>query len=262
MRPEIVSEISGNHNGSLENCLELIRQTKLIGADRIKFQRFDPDRLAKRRAGTIWEGMPRSETWLAQLYRRTETPLHWWPDILKAIGDYAWSCSVFSGTDLLAMNALNCPMLKLASYEMHDLDLIHLAVSTRKPLVISIHPRASRSDVSATIDAAKSARALTLLSATPYEDLSHIQAMQRYDWLASLVPPHIEIGLSDHSPADDFTLVTHAVSRHAAMIERHLCLPDIHTADSGFSSTPEQFSHYIQFIRDGAEREISKAHTG
>ncbi len=43
MRVLIVAELSGNHNGSLQNALQLIQEAKNAGADAVKLQTYTPD---------------------------------------------------------------------------------------------------------------------------------------------------------------------------------------------------------------------------
>ena len=43
VRPLIVAEISGNHNGKKEKFLKLIRSAAKNGADMIKIQTYEPD---------------------------------------------------------------------------------------------------------------------------------------------------------------------------------------------------------------------------
>lgn len=156
MRPQIVLELSGNASGSFEACLDLITVGKIFGCP-VKFQRFDPARLAKRRTGISWFGKPRTESFLLGLYRETETPVTWWPDILEALGNHPWSCSVFDQRDIDFMEGLDCPAYKIASYEMSDPTLIAAAARTKKPLTVSIPRRASPDQIKAAVKATSKA---------------------------------------------------------------------------------------------------------
>ena len=94
---EIVAEISGNHGGSLENAIRLIREAKKAGADAVKFQCFEPLRLADKRAGIVWEGKQQSFMDLVALYNKTHTPKEWFSTLAneaRLIG-IPWFSSVF-----------------------------------------------------------------------------------------------------------------------------------------------------------------------
>ena len=41
----IVAELSGNHDGKLNNLLKMIRQAKIAGADAVKIQAYEADRI-------------------------------------------------------------------------------------------------------------------------------------------------------------------------------------------------------------------------
>src|SRR5258708_5133476 len=97
---EIVAEISGNHGGSLYNALRLIRAAADVEADAVKFQCFEPERLAEKRSKTLrivelakdFHGRS-----LIDLYREIHTPKEWFPDLIRqaeACG-LRWFSSVF-----------------------------------------------------------------------------------------------------------------------------------------------------------------------
>ena len=51
--PFLIAEISANHNGSLKNCLNLIKSAKKNGADAVKIQTYPPEAMtinSKRKA--------------------------------------------------------------------------------------------------------------------------------------------------------------------------------------------------------------------
>ena len=41
-KPFFIAEISSNHNGKIENAINLIKQAKLYGADAVKLQTYKP----------------------------------------------------------------------------------------------------------------------------------------------------------------------------------------------------------------------------
>ena len=47
--PFLVAEIGNNHEGSLNNAIKLIKAAKNSGADAVKFQIFDPNKLSSKR---------------------------------------------------------------------------------------------------------------------------------------------------------------------------------------------------------------------
>ena len=58
---------------------------------------------------------------------------------------------------------------------------------------------------------------------------------------------HIPVGLSDHSPGSVSDVA--AVALGARVIEKHLMLPGVESADSAFSMSPEEFSRMVSDVR-------------
>jgi len=207
---EVVAEISGSHGGSLDNALRLILDANEAGADAVKFQCFDPERLAARRANNpevlaLAGGVP-----LVRLYRRTHTPQWWFSKMISHAETYGmkWFSSVFDPDDVAFLEMLGCPRYKISAFEMLDWDIIKAVRETGKPIVMSVRPMLG----------------LTILQATDYNGE-----------LASL-------GLSAHRammlPAPD-----------APMVEYHLKLDDVETPDSDFSLTLAQMRAHIMRMR-------------
>jgi len=238
---KIVAELSGSHGGSFDNCIRLIEEAKKLKVDAIKLQTYDPALLAEKRKHLF------PDVDLLALYNKTYTPRLWWPHLTEAIGDYEWGVSVFSQSDLHFMTKWHQPkFLKIASFELTDIDLIRDCAATHLPLVISVGPKATAQELTAALKASEGSHKRIFLAATPYGKST---LEPRVGWIALGLPLHIDVGLSDHSPPDDHRIACYAAALQVAMIERHLCLPDVPTHDTSFSSTPLQFRTYIDAVR-------------
>ncbi len=139
---EIVAEISGNHGGSLDNALRLILDANEAGADAVKFQCFDPERLARRRASNLEIYHLAGGTPLIELYRQIWTPQRWFPALIEQAERYGlkWFSSVFDPADVAFLEALGCPRYKISAFEMLDWDIIKAVRETGKPIVMSVRP--------------------------------------------------------------------------------------------------------------------------
>jgi sialic acid synthase SpsE len=212
---EIVAEISGNHGGDLANACALIEEAKKAGADAVKFQCFEPEQLAKKRANNSYVLKLANGKPLIDLYKEIHTPKDWFPDLIKRAGiiSISWFSSVFHPDDVAFLETQNCPRYKISAFEMLDGDLINAVVATGKPIIMSVRPTDK----------------LTIMRATGYPIDEK---------------PSFCIGLSDHS-TDGI-----ASPRNTdPMVERHICLPDVKTPDSEFSSTPDEFANYVKIIK-------------
>lgn len=206
---EIVAEISGNHGGDLGNALRLIASAALAGADAVKFQCFNPERLAARRANNpevlaLAAGVP-----LIDLYRTIETPRSWFPLMIVFAEkmEVNWFSSVFDPDDVAFLETLGCPRYKISAFEMLDWDIIKAVRETGKPIVMSVRPRPG----------------LTILYTTDYSG--------KFETL----------GLSSHGKEMPWT--------NAPMVEYHLKLDGVETPDSAFSLTAAELRDMVRHIR-------------
>jgi N-acetylneuraminate synthase len=209
---EIVAEISGNHGGSLLNAHRLIADAFKAGVDAVKFQCFEPERLAARRhrpdildiAADSFGGED-----LVELYRKVHTPKDWFPFLAGSADLFGlpWFSSVFDPADVAFLETLGCPRYKISAFEMLDWDIIKAVRETGKPIVMSVRPRAG----------------VTILHATDYSGLTE------------------QLGLSAHG---DLT-----PPAGTPMVEYHLKLDGVETPDSAFSLTAEELRRAIGRIR-------------
>ena len=212
---EIVAEISGNHGGSLDNALRLILDAAVAGADAVKFQCFEPERLAARRyrpdvldiAANTFGGHD-----LVELYRKVHTPKDWFATLIYGCAEVGlpWFSSVFDPDDVAFLETLDCPRYKISAFEMLDWDIIKAVRETGKPIVMSVRPRAG----------------VTILHATDYSGLTE------------------QLGLSAHG---DLT-----PPPGTPMVEYHLKLDGVETPDSAFSLTVDELRRAVGRIRAAA----------
>src|SRR5882672_935189 len=216
---KIVAEISGNHGGQIVNAHRLIVAAKNAGADAVKFQCFEPGRLAARRSGNqevlrlagISGDRIDAVAALIDLYRRTHTPKVWFPQLInqaQSVG-LKWFSSVFDPADVAFLETLDCPRYKISAFEMLDWDIIKAVKETGKPIVLSVRP----------------VEGVTIMQATDYDG-----------W-------HPPYGLSSHSPL-------RLPGPGAPMVEYHLRLEGVDTPDKSFSLTEAQLRINVQLIRE------------
>lgn len=246
--PYIVAEISANHNGSIDNALELMTRAKAAGASAVKIQTYTADTITLKSSsdeflikGGLWDGRS-----LYDLYTEAHTPWEWHPALFehaKNVGITIFS-SPFDHSAIDFLESLNAPAYKIASFEAVDIPLIKYAARTGKPLIISTGMcsfEERRSAYEAAVESGCEAPImLHCVSGYPasLEDynLSTMADMRRH--LDCLV------GVSDHSLTN--TVATTATALGACFIEKHFTLDrGAGGPDDSFSLEPPELDHLV-----------------
>ena len=225
-KPFFIAEISANHCGDFNLAKKLIKCAKLNGADAVKLQTFTPDTMTIRskkkyfkiKSG-LWKGY---QLW--DLYNKAQTPLDWHKDLFKyakKIGITIFS-SPFDESAVDFLEKLNCPMYKVASFEMTDLPLIKKIAKTKKPIIISTG-MANLKEIEETFNIAKKYGSdeislLYCVSKYPSDvkdfNLNNIKILKEKF--------KCKVGLSDHSK--DNRVAIAAIAAGAQIVEKHIAL--------------------------------------
>ncbi|WP_104685656.1 pseudaminic acid synthase [Helicobacter suis] len=252
MIPLIVAELSSNHANSLEIAQKSLITLKNIGAGAVKLQTYTPDCMALKTPmciqGTLW-----NQQNLYELYKQAAMPLEWHAPLFKLAKslDLLLFSSVFSLKGLELLESLECPLYKIASFEITDLELIFHTASTQKPIIISTGI-ATHAEILDALEACNKANnsAITLLKCTsaypaPLKEanlLSMPKLQEKYG---------VNYGLSDHTLGNLSAII--ATTLGASMIEKHFMLDkSLDTPDRAFSMDTEEFSQLIQAVHNTA----------
>ena len=224
--PYFIAEISANHCGKISIAKKLIKCAKLNGADAVKLQTYTADTMtlkSNKKYFKVNKGLWKGYT-LWDLYDEAHTPLSWHKSLFnyaKKIGITIFS-TPFDETAVIFLEKLNCPMYKIASFEMTDLPLIKKIASTKKPIIISTG-MASLKEIDLTYKTAKKygANDITLLycvSNYPAKNsdfnINNIKILKK--------KYNCRVGLSDHS-LDQNVAIT-SIGAGAEIIEKHIAL--------------------------------------
>jgi pseudaminic acid synthase len=251
-----VAELSANHNHDLERAKATIDAIATTGADAVKFQTYRPDSLtldlstghfAPRTEG-LWKGWRPYD-----LYREGALPYAWHEALFAHVrhhGMLPFSTPFdLEGVDLL--EALACPLYKVASLEITHLPLIEAIAATGKPIVLSTGA-ATLADIEEALETiGRDRRDVTILKCTtayptPYAEVNLRSMMTLATTFGTAV------GLSDHTPGHAVAVA--AVALGASMIEKHVTLD--RTAggiDAEFSMEPHEFQTMVAAIRVAEE---------
>lgn len=254
--PYIVAELSGEHRGSLKRGCEMIDAATDAGADAVKLQCYTADTLTFRGDGDefkIMEG-PWAGRTLYDLYSEAQTPREMVAKLIaygQERGITIFS-SVFSLEDVEFVYSLGVPAIKIASFELTDIPLIHEAAKTGLPVIISTG-MGSGSEIKEAMGAYKlygKLENLGLLHCTSsYPTLPSEANLPALGPLSDLVGGAHVVGLSDHSLGVGVS--AGAVAFGACIVEKHFCLERSHAGpDAGFSLEPDEFGLLVRTCKE------------
>lgn len=259
-KPFLIAEISANHCGNLKLAKKLIKCAKTNGADAAKIQTYTPNSMtlnSKNRYFKITNGIWRGY-FLWDLYNEAKTPLEWHSELFayaKMIGIKLFS-TPFDNSSVDFLEKLNCPLYKISSFELTDLQLIKRVAQTKKPIIISTG-MANMHEINEAYKTAKNngAKDITLLycvSNYPSKiidfKLNNLKILKKKF--------NCKVGLSDHSTNNIVAIC--AVACGAEVIEKHIALKDQKKGfDIKFSLKGEQIKKFRTDI-DNAYKLIGK----
>lgn len=226
MKPILIAEISANHCGNFELAKRLIKCAHDNKADAVKLQTYTADTMtikSDKKYFKIKEGLWKGYN-LWDLYNKAYTPFQWHKKLFKygkSLGIKVFS-TPFDETAVDFLETLNCPIYKIASFEMTDLDLVKKVSKTRKPIIISTG-MANMQEIRITVNVAKKygAKDITLLyCVSNYPSLISDFNLKNIKILKDRFK--CKVGLSDHSK--DNRVAIAAVASGAEVIEKHIAL--------------------------------------
>ena len=221
-----IAEISANHCGNFKLAKKLINCAYLNGADAVKLQTYTPDTMtikSNKKYFKINQGLWKGYT-LWDLYKKAHTPLNWHKQLFKygkSLGIKVFS-TPYDETAGDFLEKLRCPIYKISSFEMTDLNLIKKVSKTKKPLIISTG-MADLNEIETSVKVAKrnGAKDLTLLycvsnypSSIDDFNLNNIKILKNKF--------KCKVGISDHST--DNRVAIASVASGAEVIEKHIAL--------------------------------------
>jgi N-acetylneuraminate synthase len=254
-QPFVIAEISGNHNGSLDRGLDIVRAAARSGVGAIKIQTYTAETITMNVDSPDFQISEDHELWggrtLYNLYEEAFTPWEWHEPIFemaRSLGVTPFS-TPFDETAVEFLESLDCPIYKIASLEIVDLPLITMVASTGKPLIISTGT-ASLEEINDAILAAKQggAKDITALVCTSsYPAKAKDANLSRMKTLQDSFG--VKVGLSDHTLGSAVAVAAAALG--ASVIEKHVTLSRADGGvDSAFSMEPAELEQMILDIND------------
>ena len=258
----IVAEMSANHNGKKETAIETVRAAKRAGADAVKLQTYRADTITLRcdkpdfiiNEGSIWDGQ-----YFYDLYEQAYTPWEWHEELFHVAKEEGLICfsSPFDKTAVDMLEALDCPVYKIASFEITDIPLIEYAASKHKPMVLATGI-ATEEDIQLAVEACRRMgnNDITVLKCTssypaPVEEANLCMIRDLAERF------QVKSGLSDHTLGSVSPIV--AVTQGASMIEKDLFFY-CSLGGAGFFFFMEE-KDFAQMVKDVRMAELSLGKT-
>ncbi|HNX59167.1 MAG TPA: N-acetylneuraminate synthase family protein [Spirochaetota bacterium] len=246
----LISEIGLNHNGDFATAERMIRLSASAGADAVKFQTYNPDKMysiyCKSLLETGREDSPDKS--IIDFFAKFCFSMN---DLmrLKKIADESsieFFSAPFDVESVDILEKINVSMYKVASSEVTHDRLLRKIASTGKSVIMSTG-FSGENEIDQAVDMfdASKLSLLHCVSLYPLDKkdahLSRIIALnERYGR---------KTGFSDHSP--DTILAEYAVVAGATIIEKHFTISrDFECPDGNVSITPEQMAHLRKSIDD------------
>lgn len=245
-----VAELSANHDSSLKRAHDIIAAIAQAGATSIKFQTYKPETMTLDldrpefrvpKENSLWGGRS-----FFDLYAEAMTPWEWHGELFdhaREVGLLPFS-SPFDLSAVDFLQSLDCPIYKIASFEIVDTELIRQCALTGKPMIISTG-MATLEEISRAVDVAREfgCQDLTLLKTTSAypasPESSNLATMQALRDVFGC-----KVGISDHTLGIGASVA--AVTLGASVVEKHVTLERASGGvDSAFSLEPSEFKSLV-----------------
>ena len=241
-RVTIIAEAGINHNGQLDLAFTLAKKAKDLGADFVKFQTFQAEKLiVKSQKDTLamLKDLELSYDEHKKLYQ-----------YCQEIG-IPYLSTPFGIEDVHFLEQLNLAYWKIPSGEITNLPYLHEISRYKKPLLLSTG-MANLGEIEKALEALTKKKItkddITLLHCnsgypTPFAD-ANLRAIQTLKSAFGL-----QVGYSDHTPGIEAPIA--AVALGACVIEKHFTLDrTMEGPDHKASIDPEQFAQMTNAIRN------------
>ena len=248
----VIAEMSANHGGSLDTALRIVREAAAAGADCLKIQTYTADSITIdcdtedfQIHGGLWDGYK-----LYDLYTDAGTPYEWQGRIKEECDKCGidFLSTPFDNAAVDFLEGIGCEAYKIASFELVDIPLIEYAASKGKPMIISCG-MSTTEEIKDAVDACHRAgndQIVLLKCCSEYP--ANWKDMHIANIPDMIKRFNVPVGLSDHSAGSIAAVV--AVSMGASVVEKHVKIDGIESADSKFSMPMDEFAEMVKAVRD------------
>ncbi len=248
----IIAEIGVNHNGDLNLAKKMIDSAKLSGADVVKFQTFDTEKLVSKDTPKVkyqFNNTSPKESHYDML-KRLELSYDDHFKLKKYCDDKQLSfiSTPYDLDSAKFLLGLNIDFFKTSSADLVDLPLHHWIAKTKKPSIVSVG-MSTMDEIKDTLDIYIKYKnndivLLHCVSNYPCSDKSiNLNVMNTLKKTF-----RVPIGYSDHSIGNEAAILS--IGNGACVIEKHFTLDkSLPGPDHLASSNPKEFANLVKSIR-------------
>lgn len=251
----IIAEAGVNHNGELNNAMEMIEAASHAGADIVKFQTFNAKKLATefaKKADYQKKNTESSDHQLSML-KKLELKKSDYKILIGHCKKYniQFLSTAFDLDSLRFLNSLNMPLFKIPSGEITNYPYLRKIAGYHKPVIMSTG-MSTIGEIDDAINVLLSAgmqrKSIIALHCnteypTPFRDVN-LSAMINMKNIFG-----VEVGYSDHTQGIEIPIA--AVALGAAVIEKHFTLDNkMEGPDHKASLEPDELKAMIRAIRN------------
>jgi N-acetylneuraminate synthase len=243
----IIAEIGINHNGSLEDALELVRIAESAGCDAVKFQKREPDVCVPEDQKNIMRPTPWGEMTYLEYRKRVEFGVSEYKEIARVASELSidWFASPWDVPSVEFLADHGAPILKIASACLTDDELLQAAARTGIPIILSTGM--------STIEQIEHAVSLldpdnlVLMATTSSYPMDVTEAnLRTIETLRQKF--NVPVGYSGHETGLQISIAAAALG--ACAIERHITLDRTNWgSDQAASLEPQGLAHLVRDIR-------------
>lgn len=251
-RTLIIAEAGVNHNGNMDTAKKLVDEAKRCGVDIVKFQTFNPKKLASKHAVMADYqkenlGLEESQESMLEKLMLKQAEYIELANYCKEVGIQFLS-TPFEIESIKFLNGLQ-DIWKIPSGEITNYPYLVEIAQSRKDIILSTG-MSTLDEVDAALKVLKSngAGKITLLHCTtnypaPYEDVNLRAMITMRDHC------DCEVGYSDHTKGIEVPIA--AVAMGATVIEKHFTLDrNMDGPDHKASLEPNELKHMVNAIRN------------
>lgn len=250
LAPTVIAEAGVNHNGSVEMAHELIRAAKESGADVVKFQTYDTDRLTSKKTPKVaYQMRDTSSGSHYEMLKRLELPRSAYVDLVSHCDELniEFMSTPYGIREAAFLLELGVRRFKVASADIVDLPLHQFLAEAGRPTIISTG-MASPGEISDAISIymEKGTQLVLMHTTSEYPTRTSTTNMSR---LLKLREFGTDVGFSDHTIGSEAAIM--AVALGSIFFERHLTIDKSQPGpDHAASIEPPEFRRYVARIHN------------